>query len=108
MTLQTIGDVCVLCASACADHALSFYMACHFVAELLLFPSCFHFVIIPLIVDRGKFSSKEISWMDLFAQGATYHGTTLEFTELLRETHSFTNVCRSLHAWVLDFIHLWP
>ncbi|CAI9564176.1 unnamed protein product [Staurois parvus] len=33
----------------------------------------------------------------------------LEITEFLRATHSFTNVCRSsLHAWVLDFIHLWP
>ena len=31
------------------------------------------------------------------------------FTELLRATHSFTNVCRSsLHAEVLEFIHLWP
>ncbi|CAI9572042.1 unnamed protein product, partial [Staurois parvus] len=41
----------------------------------------------------------------LIAQVATYHSTTLEFTELLRVTHSFTNVCRnSLHALVLDFI----
>ncbi|CAI9559875.1 unnamed protein product, partial [Staurois parvus] len=29
------------------------------------FPSCFHFVIIPLTVDCGIFSSKEISRMDL-------------------------------------------
>ncbi|CAI9563045.1 unnamed protein product, partial [Staurois parvus] len=48
-----------------ADPTLSFYVAYHFVAELLLFPSCFHFVIIPLTVDGGIFSSKEISWMDL-------------------------------------------
>ncbi|CAI9554832.1 unnamed protein product [Staurois parvus] len=27
--------------------------------------SCFHFVIIPLTVDRGIFNSKKISWMDL-------------------------------------------
>ncbi|CAI9546418.1 unnamed protein product [Staurois parvus] len=27
--------------------------------------SCFHFVTIPLTADRGIFSSKEISWMDL-------------------------------------------
>ncbi|CAI9541028.1 unnamed protein product, partial [Staurois parvus] len=29
------------------------------------FPSCFHFVIIPLTDDRGIFGSKEISQMDL-------------------------------------------
>ncbi|CAI9562328.1 unnamed protein product, partial [Staurois parvus] len=28
-------------------------------------PSCFHFVIIPLTVDRGIFSSQEMSRMDL-------------------------------------------
>ncbi|CAI9567842.1 unnamed protein product [Staurois parvus] len=28
-------------------------------------PSCFHFVIIPLTVDRGIFSSKEMSQIDL-------------------------------------------
>ncbi|CAI9610037.1 unnamed protein product [Staurois parvus] len=44
-----------------------------------------------------------------FAQVATYHGTTLELTELLKATYSLTNVCRSsLHAQVLDVIHLWP
>ncbi|CAI9615680.1 unnamed protein product, partial [Staurois parvus] len=31
----------------------------------------------------------------LIAQVGTYHGTTLEFTELLRVTYSFTIVCRS-------------
>ncbi|CAI9588056.1 unnamed protein product [Staurois parvus] len=41
----------------------------------------------------------------LIAQVATYHDTPLEFIELLRATHSFTNVCRSsLHAEVLDFL----
>ncbi|CAI9602449.1 unnamed protein product, partial [Staurois parvus] len=36
------------------------------------------------------------NFMDgLIAQVTTYHGTTLEFTELLRGTNSFTNVCRS-------------
>lgn len=45
----------------------------------------------------------------LVAQMASYHGITLEFTKLLRATHSVANVCKSsLHAWVLDFIHLWP
>ncbi|CAI9615368.1 unnamed protein product, partial [Staurois parvus] len=39
-------------------------MAYHFVAELLFVPSCFHFVIIPLTVGRGIFSSKEISRID--------------------------------------------
>ncbi|CAI9532383.1 unnamed protein product [Staurois parvus] len=35
----------------------------------------------------------------LTAQVATYHSTTFEFTDLLRATHSFTNVYRSsLHA----------
>ena len=37
---------------------------------------------------------------------ATYHGTTLEFTELLRATHSFTDVCRSsLHAFLYNCGH---
>ncbi|CAI9562844.1 unnamed protein product, partial [Staurois parvus] len=31
----------------------------------------------------------------LIAQVTTYHSTTLEFTQLLRATRSFTNVCRS-------------
>lgn len=29
------------------------------------------------------------------AQVASYHGTILEFTQLLRATRSLTNVCRS-------------
>ncbi|CAI9583740.1 unnamed protein product [Staurois parvus] len=58
--------------------------------------SCFHFVIIPPTVNRGIFSSKKISQMDLLHR---WQPTTLEFTELLRATHYFTNVCRSsLHA----------
>ena len=45
----------------------------------------------------------------LIAQVATGHGTMLAFTDFLRVTHSFTDVCRSsLHASALDFIHLWP
>jgi len=48
----------------------------------------------------------------LLAQVATYHGTTLEFTELLRVTHSFTNVCRSdvclFDGCVCWFTQLWP
>jgi len=40
----------------------------------------------------------------LVALVASYHSTMLEFTEILRATHSFTNVCRSnLHAEVLEF-----
>ncbi|CAI9567970.1 unnamed protein product, partial [Staurois parvus] len=59
--------------------------------------------------DSSLFSSKENFMDGLIAQVATYHGTRLEFTELLRAIHSFTNVCRSsLHAQVLDFIHLLP
>ncbi|CAI9615563.1 unnamed protein product, partial [Staurois parvus] len=59
---QTVGDFCTLCASACANPALSFYVAYHLVAVV---PSCFHFVIIPLTVERGIFSSQEMSRMDL-------------------------------------------
>jgi len=45
----------------------------------------------------------------LVAQMASYHGTRLELTELLRATRSLTNVCSSsLHASVLEFIYLWP
>ncbi|CAI9606601.1 unnamed protein product [Staurois parvus] len=39
-------------------------------------PSCFHFVI-PLIVDHGIFSSKEISRMDLMHR---WQPITFEFT----------------------------
>ncbi|CAI9616893.1 unnamed protein product [Staurois parvus] len=28
LTLQTVGDFCSLCTSACADPTLSFYMSC--------------------------------------------------------------------------------
>lgn len=36
------------------------------------------------------------------------HGITLDSTELLGATHSFTSDWRSnLHSWVLDFPHLW-
>jgi len=36
----------------------------------------------------------------------TYHGTTLEFTEVLRATD--LNVCiSSLYVYVLDIIQLW-
>ncbi|CAI9571146.1 unnamed protein product [Staurois parvus] len=41
LSLQTVGGFYTLCASACADPALSFYVAYHFVAELLLFPVAF-------------------------------------------------------------------
>ncbi|CAI9621442.1 unnamed protein product [Staurois parvus] len=56
--------------------------------------SCFcsqllHIVIIPLTVDCGIFSRHR--W-----QAITVPGTMLEFTELLRATHSFTNVCKSI------------
>ncbi|CAI9621056.1 unnamed protein product [Staurois parvus] len=38
LTLQTVGDFCALCASACADSALSCDVAYYLVAEWLLFP----------------------------------------------------------------------
>ncbi|CAI9613169.1 unnamed protein product [Staurois parvus] len=72
---------------------------CSSIQRFAVVPSCFYFVITPLTVDRGIFFSKEISRMAFFALVATYNSTTLEFTELLRATYSFTNVCRSsLHA----------
>ena len=49
---------------ASADPAPSFYVAYHFLAELLT-PNRFHFVIIPLTVDCWIFRSEEISWLDL-------------------------------------------
>ncbi|CAI9613314.1 unnamed protein product, partial [Staurois parvus] len=36
-----------------------------------------------------------LSWW-IIAQVTTYHGSTLEFTELLRATHSFTNVVEAV------------
>ncbi|CAI9598808.1 unnamed protein product, partial [Staurois parvus] len=36
--LLTVSNFCALCAATCADPALSFSVAYHFVAELLLFP----------------------------------------------------------------------
>ncbi|CAI9535374.1 unnamed protein product [Staurois parvus] len=38
MSLATVGEYCSLCASAYADPALSFNVAYHLVAKLLLFP----------------------------------------------------------------------
>ncbi|CAI9544247.1 unnamed protein product [Staurois parvus] len=38
LTRHTVGDFCTPCASSCTDPALSFYVAYHFVAELMLFP----------------------------------------------------------------------
>ena len=55
MTLQKVSD---LCASAFADHALSFY-------TVAVFPHHFHFVIIPLTADCGIFRSEEILQLDL-------------------------------------------
>ncbi|CAI9539751.1 unnamed protein product, partial [Staurois parvus] len=63
--LQTVGYFCALCASACTYPTLLFYVAYHFMAELLLFPVASTFVIIPVTVDCGIFSGKEISWMEL-------------------------------------------
>lgn len=63
----------------------------------------------PLTVDCAIFSSEEILRLHLLHQVASYHRTILRFTEPLRATHTFTNVCRSsLNVEVLDFIHLWP
>lgn len=43
----------------------------------------------------------------LVAEVPSYHRTTLEFTELLRGSNSFKNVCRScFHPKVIEFIHL--
>ncbi|CAI9564613.1 unnamed protein product, partial [Staurois parvus] len=47
-------------------------------AEWLLFPSCFHFVIIPLTVERGIFSSQEMSRMDLLPRWPPITGPCLE------------------------------
>ena len=41
LTLQKVDDLFTLCASASADPTSSFYVAYHFVAELLLFPIAF-------------------------------------------------------------------
>ncbi|CAI9578229.1 unnamed protein product, partial [Staurois parvus] len=35
---QTVGNFCALYTSACADPAVAFYVAYHFVGELLLLP----------------------------------------------------------------------
>ncbi|CAI9561962.1 unnamed protein product, partial [Staurois parvus] len=87
---QRVGDFCALYASACTDPALwptiSWLSCC--CSQLL--PLCYN------TTNCGIFSSKEISWMDLLHR---WQPITLEFTELLTATHSFTNVCRSsLHA----------
>ena len=47
--------------------------------------------------------SREVSAGQLGVQ-CNYHGTTLEFTELLRVTHSFTNVCRKQSACQLSLL----
>lgn len=51
--------------------------------------------------DYWIFSRDKISQL-VCAHAASNHSTTQEFTELLRETHSFTNGCESsLHAMPL-------
>ena len=70
--------------------------------QVAVIPSHFHFVMIPLTVVCGIFRNKEIS------QVASYHSTMLEFTELLRATHSFTNVCRTVcMTWSRAWRHQW-
>ncbi|CAI9531808.1 unnamed protein product, partial [Staurois parvus] len=100
MTLADNWRLSTNCAlSACADPTTKpchVTMAYHLVAELL-FPVASTLFLIPLTVERGIFSSQEQ------CHGWTYspqwrppnHRTTLGVTELLRATHSFTNVCRS-------------
>ncbi|CAI9540562.1 unnamed protein product [Staurois parvus] len=58
LTLQTVGDFCAL------QHTLT--PLSHFTwPTTFCFPLCFHFVIIPLTIECGIFSSKEISRTDL-------------------------------------------
>ncbi|CAI9547317.1 unnamed protein product [Staurois parvus] len=46
--------------------------------RLLVVPSCFHFVIIPLTADCGIFSRKEISRMDLLHRWQPITGPRLK------------------------------
>lgn len=78
------------------ESAVSFYMV------VSLWSSCFHFVIIPPTVRNGIFSSEKLPRL------ATDDSTMLEFTELLRKTHSFINIYRSCFACldVWFYIHV--
>lgn len=39
---------------------------------------------------------------------ACYYGATLQFSELLKTTPSFTNACKgALPSQVLGFMHMW-
>ena len=62
LTLQTVGDLCALRASA---SAVSFYVAYHLWLSCCRSQSLFHFAIAPLTVDCGIFRSEEISRLDL-------------------------------------------
>lgn len=65
----------------------------HFVAELLWCQLHFCFAVIAL---RTRRLSQEVGNVTngLVATVASYYSTTLEFTELFRMTHSFTNMCK--------------
>lgn len=63
---SNVGTGAGVCASASGvDPIQGFFVAYHFVVKLLLFHH-FHFLKIPLTFACGKFSSKEISRVDLF------------------------------------------
>lgn len=66
---------------------------------IVVIPSHFYFVIIPLRTDCRIFITEEIFTTRL-AQVESYLDIMLEFTELWSATHSLTNDCRSrLHVW---------
>ena len=71
---------------------------CHFVEELLWFLNGSTYAIIPLTVDRGIYiEGKKCHKLTGLAMVTSYYSTTLEFRELFRTTHSFTNVST---AWL--------
>lgn len=56
-----MGDFYVLHGSALGIPALSVCVVYHFVAELVVAPKCFHFIIIALTVDEDRSSRAESS-----------------------------------------------
>ncbi|CAI9586972.1 unnamed protein product, partial [Staurois parvus] len=70
-----------------------------FVAILLLYPVAFHFVIIPQQLTMEYLVVRKCYGWTYCTCSNPITIPRLNFTELLRATHSFTNVCRSnLHA----------
>lgn len=73
--------------------SFSLYFCMYFNYLVAVISKRFHILLKQLTVDCGIFWREELSWQDFVAQVASHHSSTLESTELLWVTHSFTPKC---------------